>query len=159
MQRFKQRTFELIGVDERGPETSGAHDLDVHRLKRVEREIRAEDGRRLLARIAPYRFGEDRIEGTVLAFFDVTQLRNAEERTLATERRMAHIAESVEDYAILTLYESGTISMWNVGAEKIFDFSALEAIGRPFELIFTDEDREAGIPAEELQKGLAVGSH
>ena len=47
-------------------------------LKTIEREVRSIDGRRLLARLLPYRTTEDRIDGAVLTFVDVTHLRQAE---------------------------------------------------------------------------------
>ena len=129
----------------------------LRQLKRVERELNAEDGRRLLLRAAPYRTSDDRIEGTVLAFFDVTALRAAEDRVLASERRMALIAESMRDYAILTMDPQGRISTWSPGAERIFAYSSDEVVGRHFELIFTHEDRKGGVPAEELRSAAQSG--
>ena len=47
-------------------------------LKTIEREIGIDDGRRLLARLLPYRTVENRIGGAVLNFIDVTTLRRTE---------------------------------------------------------------------------------
>ncbi len=126
-------------------------------LKRFEREVQADDGRRILARVAPYRTSDDRIEGTALALFDVTALRAAEGRLLASEDRMALIAENMRDYAILTMDPTGRFSSWSSGAEKTFGHTAAEAIGRHFELLFTEEDKAAGVPDEELRVAARLG--
>jgi two-component system CheB/CheR fusion protein len=54
-------------------------------LRTVEREIRSRDGRRYLARLLPYRSLDDRIDGVVATFVDVTDLRNAVEARLRSE--------------------------------------------------------------------------
>ncbi|CAN5715599.1 chemotaxis protein CheB [soil metagenome] len=126
-------------------------------LKRFEREVQADDGRTILARVAPYRTSDDRIEGTALALFDVTALRAVEGRLLASEDHMALIAENMRDYAILTMDPTGHFSSWSSGAEKTFGYTAAEAIGRHFELLFTDEDKAAGVPAEELRVAARSG--
>lgn len=43
----------------------------------VERQVRADHGRRLLRRTAPYRTLDDRIDGVVVTFTDVTAIQNA----------------------------------------------------------------------------------
>jgi two-component system CheB/CheR fusion protein len=49
-------------------------------LRLIERELRSTDGRWYLARILPYRTTENRIDGAVLSFIDITSRRTAEER-------------------------------------------------------------------------------
>jgi two-component system CheB/CheR fusion protein len=49
-------------------------------LRLVEREVKSDDGRWYLARILPYRTTENRIDGAVLSFLDVTSRRSAEDR-------------------------------------------------------------------------------
>ena len=139
------------------PELS-ADVADVLRdLKRIEREVRSLDNRWFLARAVPYRTSEDRIEGAVLAFFDITSRRAIEEQLRLSEQRMRLVAESMRDYAIITMDESGVIATWSPGAEKIFGFASGEAVGQSFEIIFTDQDREAGQAAEELRKARENG--
>jgi two-component system CheB/CheR fusion protein len=53
--------------------------LVLQDLRTVERDVRSTDGRRYLARLHPYRSVEDRIEGVVLTFLDVTELKRAED--------------------------------------------------------------------------------
>ena len=49
-------------------------------LRLIERELKSSDGRWYLARILPYRTTENRIDGAVLSFIDITSRRAAEER-------------------------------------------------------------------------------
>jgi two-component system CheB/CheR fusion protein len=44
-------------------------------LRTIERHVTSTDGRHFLARILPYRTAEDKIEGAILNFFDITELR------------------------------------------------------------------------------------
>ena len=45
----------------------------------------------------------------------------------------------------------GTIDSWNSGAEQCFYYRAEQIVGQHFEILFTAEDRAAGMPARELQ--------
>jgi two-component system CheB/CheR fusion protein len=92
IKRFTPRAQELFNVipsDVGRPLAHVTHGLDyedlaadanqvLQHLRTVERGIRGKDGRRFLVRIHPYRSLEERIEGVVLTFIDVTELKQAE---------------------------------------------------------------------------------
>jgi PAS domain S-box-containing protein len=59
------------------------------------------------------------------------------------------ILDSAADSAIVALDPDGRIVSWNAGAEALFGWSAQEALGRDIGVLFTDEDRAAGVPAAE----------
>jgi PAS domain S-box-containing protein len=61
------------------------------RLDRVERQVRAHDARRYLMRIVPYRTADDRIDGVVLSFVDVTAHEHAHARVRESERRFSAV--------------------------------------------------------------------
>jgi signal transduction histidine kinase len=50
----------------------------LRKLTAIEREIRTSDGKWFLVRLRPYRTIEDRIEGVVVSFIDISQLKAAE---------------------------------------------------------------------------------
>jgi two-component system CheB/CheR fusion protein len=127
-------------------------------LHLVEREIGSTDGDRwYLARFLPYRTLDDRIQGAVLTFIDITGRRRAEEQVRAGEAHMKQLAQSTKGYAIITLDCNGLITTWNRGAEDIFGYSEQEVIGRCIDMIYTDADRRIGVPEAERKRALELG--
>ena len=90
--------------------------------------------------------------GAVLVFRDVTERRRAEE----AQARLAAIVESSDD-AIVSKTLDGVIRSWNAGAERLFGYTAAEAVGRPITLIIPPErlDEERAI-LERLRRGERV---
>jgi PAS domain S-box-containing protein len=72
--------------------------------------------------------------GVVLVFRDVTERRRADE----AQARLAAIVESSQD-AIISKTLEGVIRTWNTGAERLFGYTAEEAIGRSITLIIPPE--------------------
>ena len=126
-------------------------------LRLVEREVRSIEGRYYIVRLLPYRTNEDRIEGAVMTFFDITARRQAEEQARASEARMRLVAESAYDYAIITMDEEGRATSWNKGAEQLFGYGEQEMLGQKLDMLFVPEDRAADVPARELRRARADG--
>lgn len=61
----------------------------LERLVSIEREVRDHEDRWYLARLLPYRSADDRIEGVVLTFIDITTRRVAEAALRASEQALA----------------------------------------------------------------------
>lgn len=103
-------------------------------------------------------------DGTVRGFFslisDLTEMKRSEELLRSTEEKMALLMENVADYAIFSTDTKGNIESWNIGAEKIFGYSADEIIGRSGEILYTAEDAVRGVHRNEMrvarQKGRAT---
>ncbi len=126
-------------------------------LRISERHIRAADGRQFLARILPYRTAEDRIEGAILNFFDITALRKAEDRARAGEEQLKVVAATTRDFAIITTDPQGIIASWNAGAARIFGFNEEEMLGETIARIFTSEDQANGVPEREMRTAAETG--
>jgi two-component system CheB/CheR fusion protein len=126
-------------------------------LRLVEREVRSNDGRCYIVRLLPYRTNEDRIEGAVMTFFDITARREAEEHARATEARMRMVAESASDFAIITLDEDGRTTSWNKGAKYLFGYTEEEMLGQTLERLFVPEDQARGVPSDELRRAREDG--
>lgn len=89
---------------------------------------------------------------------DITERKDSEENLRESEERLSLVIKSVEDYAIITTDTEGVINGWNQGAEKMFGYPEDEIIGRNIEILFTPEDREKGVPAQERQSAIELGS-
>jgi len=107
IQRFTPRArdvFNIIPSDLGRPLDHLTHRMDgealsaiaqsaLDTLRPIERELRNRDGRCFLARWLPYRSIEGRIDGVVLTFVDVTDLRDA----VAARRRSEEALHQVEE--------------------------------------------------------------
>jgi PAS domain S-box-containing protein len=70
---------------------------------------------------------------------------------LKDEDRYRLLIDSITDYAIYMLDENGFVTSWNPGARRFKGYESSEIIGKHFSHFYTDEDREAGLPARALQ--------
>ena len=79
--------------------------------------------------------------------FGITRLRAEEARRVAEDRaqRLVFIVEFSDD-AIISKDLDGIIRTWNSGAERLFGYTAGEAIGKPVTILFPPglEDEEPG---------------
>jgi PAS domain S-box-containing protein len=93
---------------------------------------------------APIRGHDGENIGSVLVFRDVTDRRRLEKQItdrLAAARLLACIIESSED-AIITKSLDGIIESWNAAAERLFGYTAEQAVGRPVSMLIPAERRD-----------------
>jgi two-component system CheB/CheR fusion protein len=172
IKRFTPRAadvFNVIASDVGRPLLDITHRLDYPNLERdavevfrslraSEREVNSDDGKTYIARLIPYRTTEDKIDGLVLTFIDISTLKNTQKQLHAEEQRMRLVAASTKDYAIITQNLHGVITSWNSGAHRIFGYEESEVLGEPVDMLFTPEDRGRGVPQAEMQTARANGS-
>jgi len=128
----------------------------LEQLVPIEREVDGH-GNWFLARLRPYRTIEDRIAGVVLTFVDISERKHGEAALRRSAELMRLVIENARDYAIFSTDLNGCITAWNAGAERLLGHSESEVLGRSAEMIFTDEDRAAGVPAYELDTARLEG--
>jgi two-component system CheB/CheR fusion protein len=153
---FAREIFNLIPSDIGRPLLDITHRLEnidfessirrvFETLHMVETEARSSDGRWYIVRILPYRTIDDHIRGAVLTFLEITQRKSAEAASRRSEAWGQQVVESVRDYAIVTLDANGIVQTWNPGARTIFGYEDAEIVGKSGALLFTPEDRAAGV--------------
>ncbi len=91
----------------------------LEQLVPVEREARDEMGRWYLVRMRPYRTGDDRIDGVVLTFVDITARKLSEEALRRSELRYRVLFDAMDEgFVVLKELDTGTAAP---------DFCVLEA--------------------------------
>ena len=118
----------------------------LHDLTPREKEVPTKDGRWCIRRIMPYRTLDNRIDGVVITFVDITERKEAADAVI---RRLAAVVENSVD-AIFSKDLDGTIRTWNGGAERLYGYSRDEAVGRSVKML-VPEDR-----ADEWTKVMAT---
>jgi PAS domain S-box-containing protein len=101
---------------------------------------------------APIRTDRGELLGAVLVFRDISERRRAE----AAHALLAAIVDSSED-AIISKRIDGIITSWNAAAERMFEYTAAEAVGQPITIIIPPNrlDEEAMI-IRRLRQGERV---
>ncbi len=114
------------------------------RARNEEVVIERPDGSRVtvLVNIDPILDASGRVTGAINVFHDATDLKVAEK----ARSELAAIVESSDD-AIVSKDLTGVIRSWNHGAERLFGYSAAEAVGRSVTMLIPRgrEDEEPRI--------------
>jgi two-component system, chemotaxis family, CheB/CheR fusion protein len=98
-------------------------------LESRELEVQADDGRWYLLGIRPYRTLANVIEGVVITFIEITELKKAQAAARETEglRRLAVVVRDSSD-PIVSLDLEGRIRGWNPAAERVYGWSEEDAL-------------------------------
>ncbi|HEU5019303.1 MAG TPA: CheR family methyltransferase [Pseudolabrys sp.] len=146
VKRFTERTtdlFSLTAADEGRPITDFAHRLDydglvgdaravLTELAPIRREIHSRDGRWYDVRLRPYRTVDNKIDGVVITFLDITERLQIESALRESERRLSQQNQLVQlsrDPIFIWDYDDG-ILQWNRGCGELYGYTAADAIGK-----------------------------
>ncbi|HWD67460.1 MAG TPA: chemotaxis protein CheB [Caulobacteraceae bacterium] len=168
IKRFTPRLVDLFSItpsDIGRPITDFAHQLDyddlaadarkvLTDLSAIEKEIRSRKGRWYLARVRPYRTVEDKIDGVVATFVDITERREMEDALRASADRLRQESRLVElsRAPILVWDFNDGIVQWNRGSEALYGYSKVEALGRNKEELL--QTTVAGSSFDAVKKAL-----
>ncbi len=114
-----------------------------------DREVESLDGRWYTMRIQPYRTLDNVIEGAVITFVDITELKDAQVSLL----RLAVVVRDAHDP--VTVYDlEGRILAWNPAATRVYGWSEAEALTMNIcDTIDPDQRARAKLRMEQLGRG------
>jgi len=145
IKRFTPRLTDIFNItssDEGRPITDFTHKLEydhlpedakvvLRELSPIEREVKSRNGGWYLVRMRPYRTVDDKIDGVVATFVDMTERRRMEDALRSSEARLRHETRLVEvSRAPIFVWDlDGGIIDWNRGSEQLYGFNKKEAVG------------------------------
>ena len=88
---------------------------------------------------------------------DITERKQAQEALRTSEERLRLIVENATEFAIFSADPQMRVTRWSSGAERLLGYTEAEMMGRPFDLIFTEEDRDSGQPERERELARTQG--
>ncbi|MEB2786994.1 chemotaxis protein CheB [Algoriphagus persicinus] len=153
------KIFKLIKSDIGRPFTDQVTDLIYPELENdaievlktlvfIEKQIPAKDGRWFTIRIMPYRTNDDRIDGLVITFINISDLKQLEVDLEENGQINRMWLDSTSDIFI-SLTDNGEIKEFNPKAEVFFGIKREEVLGKSFVNIFVPEPERS-----KTQKGI-----
>src|SRR5262249_28841865 len=147
IKRFTPKLADLFNItpgDVGRPITDFTHQLDydglpadatrvLDNLLPIEREIKSRKDGWYLVRFRPYRTVDDKIDGVVVTFIDVSERRSMEDQLRASEQRLRQEMRLVDlsrTPIFIWNFDSGRITQWNRGCETAYGYSKAEAVGQ-----------------------------
>lgn len=126
----------------------------LRQLAPREKQVQAEDGRWYIRRITLFRTVNNRIEGAIVSFIDVSLLKE----TGVKFQLLATILLNSSD-AIIVHSLDGQITDWNKAAEKLYGYGEAEALQLNIHRLVPDNlQGELGRVCERLKRGEQVGA-
>lgn len=146
------KIFKLIKSDIGRPVTDLVSDLSypdliedarevLKTLVFIKKQIPTKDERWFSIRIMPYRTFEDRIDGLVITFFNITDLKQMEAR-LHKNMQMHQLILNASSDVILKLSSEGKVLEFNPEAESFFGIKRKEAINQDFIQLFVPKPKQ-----------------
>ena len=93
----------------------------------------------------------------IVVVLDITESRRTDRALRQSEERFRLLLQNAREFAIVGMDLDRVVTSWNLGAERLLGYTEGEIIGKTADVIFTDEDRAAGVPAREGATALAEG--
>jgi len=155
IKRFTPRLTQLFSVtlsDEGRSITDFTHQLAYDDLPQdarivlrdlapVEREVQSREHGWWLVRLRPYRTVEDKIDGVVATFVDITERRRTEEAMRESDGRLRQEMRLVDlsrSPIFVWDFDKGILE-WNRGSEELYGYSRAEALGKSTEVLLHTE--------------------
>ena len=146
------KIFKLIKSDIGRPFTDQTSDLNypgladdalevLRTLVFIQKEIPARDGRWFLVRIMPYRTYDDRIDGLVITFINISEHKRLEEKLLENEKKFHLLLGASPDIKVI-LSDDMKVLEFNPEAELFFGKKRDVCINKSFIEMFVPEESQ-----------------
>ena len=121
-----------------GPELIADAQSVLDNLTPIKKELTINDASYVRTTL-PYRTGDNRIEGVVITYLDITERMRAEETLRQSESRYRELVQNANS-AIMRWKADGTITFFNEYAQAFFGYSAKEVVGRNMTILVPERD-------------------
>src|SRR5215468_4312714 len=155
IKRFTERATEVFSItpsDEGRPISDFSHQLEYDELIQdmrkvlsdlvpIRREVRGRNNRWYDIRMRPYRTVDNKIDGVVITFVDITERRHMEQSLRESESHLRQQKRLVELARVpIFMWDSdGVILEWNRGCEELYGYTREEALGKRKEELLKTE--------------------
>ena len=95
-----------------------------------QREVSTADGQTFICRVLPYRVDEGPVDGLVVTFVDVTEIRNAREKSEQYALQLQQQNQLLELPIVFARDMEDRIIFWNTGVEKFYGWKREDALGK-----------------------------
>jgi two-component system, chemotaxis family, CheB/CheR fusion protein len=95
--------------------------------------------------------------GVSMTLIDINRRIQAERVLRESEERFRLMVNSLPGVAIHMLDPKGYVTTWSDAAQATTGFQRVDVIGRRFDMFFTQEDKEKGIPQSALERAQKNG--
>jgi PAS domain S-box-containing protein len=155
------------------PDLAPDIDLVLKHLTPIEREVRGEQAQWYLRRITPYRAADNRIDGVVLTFTDITAAKRAElelrDMAQSLEQRVVERSKQLQEEQtfndtvldtvaslILVVDSEGQVVQFNQACEAVtgYDFAELKGTSDWWQLVPADEVEQVRDVVDRLMSGV-----
>jgi len=161
------KIFKLIKSDIGRPFTDQASDLSYPELADdarevlltlafIQKEVGSKDGRWFLVRIMPYRTFDDRIDGLVITFINISEQKRTEQKLLESEKKNRIMLSATTEVKIVLADDSSVIDL-SPEAESFFGKNREECLGKDFVRMFVPDKYHQSVERDIkalLTKGL-----
>ena len=127
-----------------GPDLIADAQAVLGNLTPVRKELTINDAS-YVRTILPYRTGDNRIEGVVITYVDITERIRAEESLRQRESRYRELVQNANS-AIIRYKADGTITFFNEYAQAFFGYGAEEVLGRNVTMLVPEREATGADP-------------
>jgi len=126
------------------PDLEESIETVIGRGAEMQREVQSEDGRWYSLRIRPFRIGQRKIEGVLIVFVDIHELKQNQDSFLKERNFISAILDAAKDLLVVVLDREGRIVQFNRVCQQHTGYSFEEVQGRrPWDFLLLPHETPA----------------